>query len=65
MSNTQLFSDHVRRTWLGRLHSLKRQGRLQARLDEYDRQILKYQEDMDRLSEVVQLGYEVLGETTS
>ena len=55
-------NDHMRRTWLGRLHSLKRQGRLQARLDEYERQIPKCQEDMDRLVEVVQLGYEVLEE---
>ena len=48
--------------WRIRFQKLKEQGRLEARLDEFDRLILSHQDTMDRLSEQVQLGYEVLEE---
>ena len=49
--------------WRSRFQKLKEQGRLEARLDEFDRLITSHQEAIDGLSEKVQLGYENLYES--
>ena len=48
--------------WRSRFQKLKKQGRLEARLDEFDSLITSHQDTIDRLSEQVQLGYEILEE---